>query len=877
MLKLIANVKKVFPYLAEYFLFFITCYLANASNTTYESYVLNDTIIDSVFYKMEPQYLNRTSLIKNFHLNESNYINEWLQDFQTKESSNNRGPPSFSILMNFQNDGTTSVQIFANNIIYWNDKGLCAHGQMFDPNINQCRDVFCMEGFIFSAEGCKVDPNFNKTSGFNTNNSIPEDLELELTLLNKLCNSIEIDQDNCTTIFLMDSEEKLIEEFRSRLGKDLNITSARIQNITILFNDTINYNSTYNSTFEYTEEDNESEIIENIIINNSIERVRLKFIIRDHKMYPEDNEETLMLYYTLFRLSLEYFKFRLFEKDIIILNVTEVKASKRWCVAPDQNMVVQGLFSLLASFDNEGKPKYHVYVNETDTLYGTGDFFLTIGVANRQIPNSKQNSLILNTNSIPNNNRNFQDLTDAIFDSNNGVVVQKLLTVCNRKPKISPACSDHTTIKLNICELTAHKNRTLCYINKFINKCYSINEYEYDNEEEDHIHVCKFEDQNGIYLNEESKISSSIQGYVSFVSTSLSLTAMIVTLLTFALFNELRNIPGWNCINLTIALFIAQFSFLIGSLAVPVPTICLITALSTHYGFLAAFFNMNVIAFDLYRNFRTKSSHILINSINLKSRLLKYAAYSWLTPLLLVILCLIIDITVKSKTFNFKPCYASYFQDCSTTTIDIFMKLKQVQLNSSCVANGLSQPTMPTHYVQHCYIQNGNANLLFFGAPVGIIILVNAVFYILTVCNISQKRRKQKHIRVRRMSKVKSSSDNDIKFYIRMAVIMGFTWIIGFFLTTFSSESDEFKIINQILIYVFILSNSSMGVFIFFAFIFKREIKDLYVSLFKGKFSSQNSEKSDGIFISFLNFLKNKISSMKRIMCYLCRSTRSKS
>lgn len=63
-----------------------------------------------------------------------------------------RNPQPFTILMNFQNDGTTSVQIFQDNT-YWTDQGRCRHGQIFDPVSGVCRDVFCTQGFVLRPQG----------------------------------------------------------------------------------------------------------------------------------------------------------------------------------------------------------------------------------------------------------------------------------------------------------------------------------------------------------------------------------------------------------------------------------------------------------------------------------------------------------------------------------------------------------------------------------------------------------------------------------------------------------------------------------------------------------------------------------------------------
>jgi hypothetical protein len=414
------------------------------------------------------------------------------------------------------------------------------------------------------------------------------------------------------------------------------------------------------------------------------------------------------------------------------------------------------------------------------------------------------------------------------------------------------------------------------YCSELVKKCFSIDEYELDTDfPNEYIRVCKQEKKEesnesstnttNFYfslfdkLNGKSDLSAIISGWVSFVSTFISLTAMILTLITYGLFSELRNIPGWNIINLTIALTLGQFSFLCGSLFNEVPIACFIISLATPYFLLAAFVWMNIIAFDLYRNFRNKSSHILLQSVTLKDRLPKYALYAWVSPLLMVLIAITVDFTVKENKLNapFRPCYAGYIKGCRKMDIladlssnydQSFNKNKTDVLFWRSYDNHLEGREIPNNATNEpchdrafasfllshetCWIQNGRANLIFFGLPIAIIIIVNAIYYFLTVYNIRKKKRTQKKNKLRRFSKVKLPGDGDVKFYIQMAFIMGFTWITGFLLTSFPSNDKKFQIINQILMYIFILSNASIGVFIFFVFIFKRETRNLYKHFF---------------------------------------------
>lgn len=157
-----------------------------------------------------------------------------------------------------------------------------------------------------------------------------------------------------------------------------------------------------------------------------------------------------------------------------------------------------------------------------------------------------------------------------------------------------------------------------------------------------------------------------LPAWLSFMLSLLSITLMIGCLITYALFVELRNIPGWNIINLTVALTIAQISFLLGSYLARLSTLCFINSLVVHYSYLASFFWMNVIAFDLYRNFRDKASHVLIQTVSINDRLPKYALYAWLAPLLIVASALIVDLSMINADYEsrFRPCYAAFLPGC---------------------------------------------------------------------------------------------------------------------------------------------------------------------------------------------------------------------
>lgn len=206
------------------------------------------------------------------------------------------------------------------------------------------------------------------------------------------------------------------------------------------------------------------------------------------------------------------------------------------------------------------------------------------------------------------------DVTDIVIEQNaTNTISSKILFVCNRNPRITVPCINHETIRLSLCELEYMIDSSYCLRKN--GHCFFVDEYERDSIEPDkYIRVCKYykEKDNSTISNyaslnasqAEFDLNVAISGWASFIFTVISLVSMVFCLITFALFSELRNIPGWNIINLTLALTLGQLSFLMGSFVIGTNIFCFIIAMATHYGFLASFFWMNVIAFDLYRNFR---------------------------------------------------------------------------------------------------------------------------------------------------------------------------------------------------------------------------------------------------------------------------------
>ena len=512
------------------------------------------------------------------------------------------------------------------------------------------------------------------------------------------------------------------------------------------------------------------KISDNIFATKEIAKISL-FLKNNKHFENETNMDTYSLYSKLIEYSIENRRLNIGDHQVLLTEVIEkTKLKQGWCnlFGDSIRTFTNEAVKIFAFFEADDEPTFFIYIPETGNLYEPGKFQLrlteTIILYNMTYKLYKANKI-----------DNKYQINSIYWDFDNS----KLLKYNNSMSK--------TIIKFYDLTKLIVKNDSLTLMSIQATVCDSID----------------------------------IAGWVSLILIILSISFMLATLLTYGLFKELRNIPGWNIINLTCALIFAESSFLVGSIYGNNYTLtCFIVAILTHYGFLASFFWMNVIAFDLYRNFRGKSSHVLIRMIQIRERLPNYALFGWVIPFIIVLISFLTDLFMVDRTM-FRPCYADFLNGCQAATKNSNLKLFEPK--------------------KGCWILNGSANLLFFGLPVALILIENGIFVILSIINIRTIKLKRNNSDLRCVSKMKRPVEAEIKFYIQMASIMGFTWVLGFFLTTFPANQI---IINQLLKYIFIFSNASIGGFIFFVFIFRRKTFDLYKSLFKKQNNIHTSQNS---------------------------------
>ncbi|XP_033640118.1 uncharacterized protein LOC117300569 [Asterias rubens] len=272
---------------------------------------------------------------------------------------------------------------------------------------------------------------------------------------------------------------------------------------------------------------------------------------------------------------------------------------------------------------------------------------------------------------------------------------------------------------------------------------------------------------------------NNAQNILSTVGFIISVAAGSVSLVTYLVFPSLHGRTRKAIMGMVTSLIAAQTLLLLGGVAAANGKACMAVAVTGHFLWLASLTWTNVLAFLLWHTFATKnpspsSSKIAVTSkINILS-----CSYALGIPLAIVIVCLIIHF-------------------CSCTDIAV------VYNNDA-----------------HCWIQSGPINLVVFGAPMALFLVINIILFTRTVWAIrSSHRRSAAQFNQGRDTSFLKRRSKELFIYVRMASLMGFTWVFGFSAAFSGAEA---------LWYLFIILNSLQGFFIFLSFTFNYQVKELW-------------------------------------------------
>lgn len=203
----------------------------------------------------------------------------------------------------------------------------------------------------------------------------------------------------------------------------------------------------------------------------------------------------------------------------------------------------------------------------------------------------------------------------------------------------------------------------------------------------------------------------------------------------------------------------------------------------------------------------------------------RYALYAWGTPAIIVAVCAVIDYT------GFIPNVKIRYGGGSLST----NSFRDLDLSDSSENSTMARRMESMDENLGCWIQEPVAALVAFGSPMLLILFSNSVMFVKTIYCI-RKTLKLANIKKRRSSLNHVTGKSDVRLYVRMSTMMGFTWISGLASSIVSAfaGTPTFTICTVLhaLSFLFIIFNCSQGLFIFFAFICNKRVRTYYKKLF---------------------------------------------
>ena len=277
-----------------------------------------------------------------------------------------------------------------------------------------------------------------------------------------------------------------------------------------------------------------------------------------------------------------------------------------------------------------------------------------------------------------------------------------------------------------------------------------------------------------------------IDTYLSLVVTTVSSACLILTLMTYCLFDELRNLPGLNMMSLSFDTLSYQLLILFGvndNTATKYPIMCKWIAIVIHYEVLCVFYWSNIMAWDLYQTFGRKA---LLSQVRSRKYYVRYMIYAKGLPMVLVGLSVLMD------------------------------HLQTV-------------PALVMGYGRYvCWITSKTGAMLMLALPLGIVIVSNGILFIKTIFSIRYVSKKVQG------SKHGERGKSDLILYVRIFSILGFTWIFGLLPILIPDDvSNGIDDLSVVSMFLFVIFNGMQGTFIFFVFTANKRVLKLYQNRFE--------------------------------------------
>ncbi|XP_020295645.1 G-protein coupled receptor Mth2-like isoform X7 [Pseudomyrmex gracilis] len=271
------------------------------------------------------------------------------------------------------------------------------------------------------------------------------------------------------------------------------------------------------------------------------------------------------------------------------------------------------------------------------------------------------------------------------------------------------------------------------------------------------------------------------------VGIIVSIPFLVATFLVYAIIPELRNLYGKTLMCYVICLIIAYIFLILANYIhmSPIRALCIITAFVIHFSFLASFFWLNVMCFDIwwtFGGFRSLQGSVKQRE---KKKFIMYSIYAWGSASIFTLVCAIMDFV----------------------------------------------PSMPKKFIrpefgaERCWFSTDSAKALYFYGPMSLTVLCNICLFISTALKIVRHKKDTAHHL--RSSESRRHDDNKQWFnlYLKLFIVMGINW-------SMEIVSWLFKSAPAYVWYLTDLTNTLQGLIIFIIFVWKEKIKRLLLKRF---------------------------------------------
>ncbi|XP_071869038.1 G-protein coupled receptor Mth2 isoform X1 [Bombus fervidus] len=287
------------------------------------------------------------------------------------------------------------------------------------------------------------------------------------------------------------------------------------------------------------------------------------------------------------------------------------------------------------------------------------------------------------------------------------------------------------------------------------------------------------------------------------VGLIISVPFLFATFVAYLLIPEWKNIHGRTLRNYVGTLLVAYVILAVVQMTPQQQisdSLCIAFAFIIHFSFLASFFWLNVMCFDIWWTFGGFRS--LQGSVKQRERkkFLIYSVYAWGCASLLTGVCAIMDFL----------------------------------------------PDIPEHFIKpqlgrfNCWFTTNKARAIYFYAPMGVTVFCNICLFISTALKIVQHKKDT----AQHLKSIDSRRHDDNKqwfnLYLKLFIVMGINWSMEI-ISWLCNNSPAY------IWYLTDLTNTLQGVLIFLIFVWKDKVKRLLLKRFschRSNILSRNSTRS---------------------------------